>query len=85
VGSKAPKNPVNSVGVKAQGTEALLEIGNIVASKHGGEMFKWSTPEHMAGLNEDRPRGSIDQSSDGKSSTPLKGFNSRLRCWSEHS
>jgi hypothetical protein len=41
-------------------------------------MFKWSTAEHMAGLNEDRPCGSINESSDGEAPTTLQSLNGRL-------
>jgi hypothetical protein len=34
IGSEATKNAINSIGIKSKGTKPLLEISNVITSKH---------------------------------------------------
>ena len=74
---QVPEDPVDPAGVESEGTEALLQLGNVVAPDHRGSPVEEAVAQAPTCLDQRRPGLWTADAVDPETSPVLEGLDSR--------
>ena len=75
---EVPEDPVDPAGVESEGTEALLQLSNVIASDHRSSPVQEAVAQAPACLDQRRPGLWTTDAIDPQTSPVLEGFDSAL-------
>jgi hypothetical protein len=74
---EVPEDPVDPAGVESEGTEALLQLSNVIASDHRSSPVQEAVAQAPACLDQRRPGLWTTDAIDPQTSPVLEGLDSR--------